>query len=184
MRLAVSIYVLSGYDAAIAGEFVSSKVSDASDPGVQVRDLGLSMPLDSMLRLELPETKQDAQVHQSALRYIAEHKTFEHVSTANTEQGVAPSSKATAAQYLRVCDQFAGGNLNPGLRRSLCGQNPNPETSKRTKRTIRRWSRAFRQCWGLGFGSLQTGSDARGRGRREGRFFPSVGAKVVRVVRA
>ena len=63
VRLAVAIYVLSGYDAAIAGEFVSSKVSDVSDPGVLVRDLGLSMPLDSMLRLELPETKQDAQIH-------------------------------------------------------------------------------------------------------------------------
>ena len=45
-----------------------------------VRDLGLAVHLDSMFRKEVPETKEDQLIHASALRYIAERRTFDHIS--------------------------------------------------------------------------------------------------------
>ena len=153
VRVAVAIFVLSGYDAAIAGEYVLSKSESVADPGTLVRDLNLAMPLDSALRLELPETKTEQQIHQAALKFIAERKTFEHVSRANSDLGVAPSSQDTAAEYLRICDDLGIDVSNSGLRRALDGHSSTPATGKRL---IRKWSRSFRKRWGLGFGSLQT----------------------------
>ena len=95
----------------------------------------------------------EQQIHQAALKFIAERKIFEHVSRANSDFGVAPSSQDTAAEYLRVCDDLGGDVLNFGLRRALNGQSSTPATAKRI---IRKLSRSFRKRWGLGLGSLQT----------------------------
>jgi len=51
VRLAVAIFVLSGYDASIAEEYILSKSESVADPGTLVQDLHLAMPLDSALRL-------------------------------------------------------------------------------------------------------------------------------------
>ena len=101
----------------------------------------------------MPESKLEQQIHQAALKFIAERKTFEHVSRTNSDFGVAPSSQDTAAEYLRVCDDLGGDVLNLGLRRALNGQSSTPATAKRIIRTL---SRSFRKRWGLGLSSLQT----------------------------
>ena len=155
--VAAAVYVLSGYDLLVAGSYVGFKAKNTfgglEDLGYMIRDKCLAMPLDSLLRLELPESEKDAAVRETALKFIAEQKTLQYIYDTNESKGVAPSSFDAAAEYIRQCDNMGSTTSNPGLRRALENGHAKPQSSKRC---IRKWSQTFRCNWGLGFGSLRT----------------------------
>ena len=104
-KIAMAVYILGGYDVVMAATFASLKTKATGSDGVVslgtiIRDTCLAVPLDSLLRFEIPTDRRDEAVRTAALKFIAEHTTFSYIAEANTAQGVAPSSHDAASQYI------------------------------------------------------------------------------------
>ncbi len=98
-KIAMAVHILGGYDVVMAGTFASLQTqatgSDGVEsPGTNIRDMCLAVPLDSLLRFEIPTDRGDEAVRTAALKFIAEHRTFSNIADANTAQGVAPRCRA------------------------------------------------------------------------------------------
>ena len=151
------MYILGGYNRDLANVFVRLKSKCAlkqdEDLGQMVRDMFLAMPLDSAVRIEVPETALDVTIRNAALKFIAEHNTAKFIEDANEKKGVAPSSYDAAAEYMRQCDILGMQTSSSSLRKALDNSYVDPRTSKRR---VRKWSQKFRGSWGLGFGALHS----------------------------
>ena len=154
----MAVYILGGYDVVMAATFASLKTKATGSDGVEslgtkIRNMCLAVPLDSLLRFEIPTDRRDEAVRTAALKFIAEHRTFSYIAEANTAQGVAPSSHDAASQYIRQCDELGATASDPSLRKALAHEYPSVQTAKRR---LRKWTQKFKKVWGLGFGPLRT----------------------------
>lgn len=154
----MAVYILSGYEFIIAGTFVAMTTGVHSSDSAEelaniVRDMSLAVPLDVLLRFEIPDKSSDEAIRAAALKFIAEQKTFCYVADSNVVKGVAPSSHVTASEYIRHCDKLGATASDSGLRGALADEYFNAQTAKRR---LRKWSQKFKKVWGLGFGALRT----------------------------
>jgi hypothetical protein len=156
-KVAVAVYILGGYNRDLANVFVRLKskcaLTQDEDLGQMVRDMFLAMLLESVVRIEVPETALDVTIRNAALKFIAEHITSKFIEYANEKKGVAPSSHDAAAEYMRQCDILGMQTSSSSLRKALDNSYVDPRTSKRR---VRKWSQEFRGSWGLGFGALRS----------------------------
>ena len=157
-KIAMAVHILGGYDVVMAGTFASLQTQATGSDGVEslgtnIRDMCLAVPLDSLLRFEIPTDRGDEAVRTAALKFIAEHRTFSYVAEANTAPGVAPSSHDAASQYIRQCDELGATASDPSLRKALANEYPSVQTAKHR---LRKWTQKFKKVWGLGFGPLRT----------------------------
>ena len=150
----MAVYILSGYEFIIAGTFVAMTTGVHSSDSAEelaniVRDMSLAVPLDVLLRFEIPDKSSDEAIRAAALKFFAEQKTFCYVADSNVVKGVAPSSHVTASEYIRHCDKL-GATASDS---ALADEYFNAQTAKRR---LRKWSQKCKKVWGLGFGALRT----------------------------
>lgn len=156
-KVAIAVYVLGGYNCDLAEVFVRQKSkripNKDEDLGQMVHDMFLAMPLNSAVRIEVPESDFDSSICNTALKFIAEHNTSKFVGKANEEKGVAPSSHDAATEYMRQCERLGVQSPSTSLHRALDDAYVDHRTSRRQ---IRKWSQKIRCNWGLGFGALRS----------------------------
>ena len=156
-KVAIAVYVLGGYNSDLAEVFVRQKSkripNKDEDLGQMVHDMFLAMPLNSAVRIEVPESDLDSSIRNTALKFIAEHNTSKFVEKANEEKGVAPSSHDAATEYMRQCERLGVQSPSTSLHRALDDAYVDHRTSRRQ---IRKWSQKIRCNWGLGFGALRS----------------------------
>ena len=82
-KVAIAVYVLGGYNCDLAEVFVRQKSkripNKDEDLGQMVHDMFLAMPLNSAVRIEVPESDLDSSIRNTALKFIAEHNTSKFV---------------------------------------------------------------------------------------------------------
>ena len=182
-KVAIAVYVLSGHDAFVATRFMIQKLKlptdhDTAEFATWVESKYLETLLDALVAYELPESDAERRIHTQACKFVSSFRTAIYVERTNLDQGVTPSGRQVAEEYIRHCDSLGALDAAVGIRRALDGQSSASSGARR----IRKWGRKFRQLWGLGFGKLPVrepipdedvkdkagwgfpGTDVRGRG--------------------
>ena len=154
-KLAIAVYVLSGHDSFVATQFMIKNLKlpadyDPAEFAVWVERTYIESPLDALVAYEQPETDAERRFHTQACKFVSSFRTAMYVERANVDQGVTPSGRQVAEEYVRQCDSLGALDAAVGLRRALNGVT----SASSGGRHVRKWGRKFRQVWGLGFGKL------------------------------
>ena len=136
-QLAAAVYVMSGYNAALAARQVLSyqKFKTARTTQLEaerlVEDIFQKIHAELAASIAMPEDAATRSVAAEARRFVAAAGTAAWVQEENLQHGVAPSSTATRGQYDRLL----------GLSSEDTASSP---SYRNVKRWVSRWQRRWR----------------------------------------
>ena len=147
----LTIYILSGFNVALAIEFCRQKSHNSSwnDEDIQAftENLYLRQNVEDLVRLETEQSK----VHLMAVRFLASWECHNFVVHANN-QGAAPSTALVAKHYVRRATELSDNGVPPCLQRCV---EQGPAALPSAKRGMRKWSQRFRHRWSCRWGPLK-----------------------------
>ena len=148
--VAVSIYVLDGYNAQAAAEYVRQRSLTsnllACDAAYHVEQWFLGMTVPELTSLNFPDSEAQQKVWDSAVKFLAEFRTVRFIEKCNFQQGHAPTSSEAASNYVRNLRELGAEALGESLKKSLDAGS----------RWARRWVQLWRKRWNLSMRVLKT----------------------------
>ena len=150
IRLVLCVYIVSNYSKEITNSLALSLQTKRKRTDVEPLDVVAlfdSWPTEDLLRLNDPESKQDRQIKQQAVRYLCSAAVARWVCDANFKQKVAVPSLAMALAYQRELRRH-GEPENLCLRCAVTKKG----------RYLRLWAQRLRAQWSLRYGQLPSTS--------------------------
>ena len=150
IRLVLCVYIVSNYSKEITNSLALSLQTKRGRTDVEPLDVVAlfdSWPTEDLLRLNDPESKQDRQIKQQAVRYLCSAAVARWVCDANFKQKVAVPLLAMALAYQRELRRH-GEPENVCLRRAVTKKG----------RYLRLWAQRLRAQWSLRYGQLPSTS--------------------------
>ena len=147
MTVAITVFLISGWDVLVAAAYVHEQLRRQSLPPVAtpfaeelVERSVLSMDVSALLKLQQPETKREHAAFNAAVRYWAQVQVTRWVRCQNREHGVAPTLRQAALAFVVFCRRVGACEVADKLAASI----EDGRACHNRGRAVRKWGQQFR----------------------------------------